>query len=126
MPLDFDLSGFLSLVAAQGLKLFGNYFEHTMAWAKEAEERPDTVRLCVVDQLGSLEPSEVRQEMLEIAEFLSVEADLVDRLVKSIFQRPPDACQSLEKDTLVDTAAMQGGHIVENTGRNLYSRPGCP
>ncbi len=27
----------------QGLKLFGSYFEHAAAWAKEAEEHPDSV-----------------------------------------------------------------------------------
>ncbi|CAK9038342.1 Tartrate-resistant acid phosphatase type 5 [Durusdinium trenchii] len=121
VSLDFDLGGFLSLVADQGWKLFGSYFDHAVAWAKEAEEHPESVRLCVVDNLGSLLPKDVQHELSEIAEFLCISQDAVDHLVEAIFHRPPDACKSLSKDQLVDNAALQGGHIVENTGQNLYS-----
>lgn len=116
---NFDLKSFISEVAEKGLKLFGSYFEHTAAWAKEAEEHPDSVHLCMVDHLGSLDRQEVRLEMLEIAKFLCVPHESVDRLVEAIFHRPHDASSSLSRDRLVDQAVLEGGHIIENTGQNL-------
>ncbi|CAJ1453316.1 unnamed protein product, partial [Effrenium voratum] len=59
-------------------------------------------------------------ELLEIADFLCIEHAAVDRLVGALFQRPPGAEQALAQDTLVDTAVLKGGPLVENSGRNLY------
>eukprot|EP00439_Symbiodinium_sp_Y106_P052540 s167_g7.t1 len=127
VSLDLDFGNFLKV----GWCLFGNYIEHAAAWAREEELYPDNVRLCMADRLGSLDPQDVRTEMREIADFLMIPADradssrqvhvhVADRVVDSIFRRPADACSSLSRDRLVDHAVLQGGHIVENTGRNLF------
>ncbi|CAE7747625.1 GTF3C3 [Symbiodinium pilosum] len=120
VSLELDFGLFLKVVAQQGWTLFGNYVEHATAWAREAELHPDNVRLCIADRLGSLDPEEVREEMHNIADFLMISRDRADRVVDAIFCRPPDASSALSKDRLVDHAVLQGGHIVENTGRNLY------
>ncbi|CAE7231110.1 CFAP251 [Symbiodinium sp. CCMP2456] len=120
VSLDLDFGNFLKIVAQQGWCLFGNYIEHAAAWAREEELYPDNVRLCMADRLGSLDPQDVRTEMRDIADFLMIPPERADRVVDSIFRRPADACSSLSRDRLVDYAVLQGGHIVENTGRNLY------
>ncbi|CAE7207301.1 GTF3C3, partial [Symbiodinium sp. KB8] len=120
VSLDLDFGNFLKIVAQQGWCLFGNYIEHAAAWAREEELYPHNVRLCMADRLGSLDPQDVRSELRDIADFLMIPPERADRVVDSIFRRPADACSSLSKDRLVDHAVLQGGHIVENTGRNLY------
>jgi len=113
-----DLKAFLNLAPA--FAPFGSFADHALAWAREAEKYPESVRLFRADRLGSLLKGDVLSELIEIANFLEIpEADAV-QLADAMFFRPADANRALASDTLVHHDALRGGHIVETSGHALH------
>lgn len=117
---DLDIKEFIEAIMDKEISPFGNYFEHAAAWAREAEAYPDMVRLVVADRLGSLDPKEVKASLEEIAEFLEIPTQAAARLAASTFDRPAFADEALQQDTLVIHEALSGGHLVEQSARNLH------
>lgn len=116
----WELSEFIETITNQEWHLFGDYFEHALAWAQEASAHPETVKLVSADLLGSMDPKEVKVALEEIAEFLEIPGDRAAQLVEAIFQRPSYAERALAQDELVFHQALTGGHLVEQSGLNLH------
>eukprot|EP00930_Biecheleria_cincta_P025648 TRINITY_DN18226_c0_g1_i1.p1 TRINITY_DN18226_c0_g1~~TRINITY_DN18226_c0_g1_i1.p1 ORF type:complete len:445 (+),score=64.25 TRINITY_DN18226_c0_g1_i1:48-1382(+) len=118
---ELGLKDFICGVASQRRSVVGNYIDHCAAWAREASEHPETIRLCRAGRLGSLDKQEVRAELREIAEFLEVSEECASQLAEAIFSRPGNAGISLSRDEIPDLDAIQGGPLVELSAKRLYS-----
>eukprot|EP00746_Dinoflagellata_sp_MGD_P163133 gnl/MRDRNA2_/MRDRNA2_91014_c0_seq1.p1 gnl/MRDRNA2_/MRDRNA2_91014_c0~~gnl/MRDRNA2_/MRDRNA2_91014_c0_seq1.p1 ORF type:complete len:654 (-),score=87.08 gnl/MRDRNA2_/MRDRNA2_91014_c0_seq1:219-2180(-) len=104
--------------APQNLNVFGNYFDHAIAWAREAQKYPDSVKLFVADKLGSMDPLEVMEALTDMASFLKIPQERAERLAAAVFERPENATEALKHDTLPNPP--DPGPLVEQYGRNLY------
>mmetsp|Transcript_87003 Transcript_87003/g.218996 ORF Transcript_87003/g.218996 Transcript_87003/m.218996 type:complete len:482 (+) Transcript_87003:55-1500(+) len=118
--LNVSIPEFIEKVVFGEFKMFGNYFEHAKAWAQEAAQNPGSVRIADAGRLGSLDPKEVKAELEDIADFLDIPRERVADLVVATFRRPRDADLALKQDDCVMHEALNGGHLVEQTGLNLH------
>eukprot|EP00927_Polykrikos_kofoidii_P024326 TRINITY_DN22135_c0_g1_i1.p1 TRINITY_DN22135_c0_g1~~TRINITY_DN22135_c0_g1_i1.p1 ORF type:complete len:428 (+),score=35.80 TRINITY_DN22135_c0_g1_i1:44-1327(+) len=100
-----------------------HYFEFTVAWAREAALRPDTVRLFQVERFASHDPKEILVACTELAEFLEIPSpvDIARRLVTATVNRPHTAAEDLKNDSLKCSDAIQGGPLVEFVGSRVKS-----
>eukprot|EP00928_Gymnodinium_smaydae_P019581 TRINITY_DN17523_c0_g1_i1.p1 TRINITY_DN17523_c0_g1~~TRINITY_DN17523_c0_g1_i1.p1 ORF type:complete len:348 (-),score=42.32 TRINITY_DN17523_c0_g1_i1:320-1363(-) len=117
-----SLVDFIELIARGELNVFGaNYFDHAMMWAEVAERNPDMVQFFDVGRLGSLDPKEVRAELESVAGFLDIPTSRAAELAAATFKRPQDADASLQQDDCIFTQALNGGHLMELSGKNVYT-----
>jgi len=116
-----DFTDFIRAIAEMHPLLI-QYFAHGLAWSQEAAEHPENVRIFSADRLGSLNPSDVRDTLEEIAEFLEIPKEKATQLAAAVFQRPDSADEALGMDQCpMEEAAKGGGHLIEPWGKNLYT-----
>jgi len=115
-----QLPDLIESVVTNSFDMFGNFFEHAAAWAREAMHHPDSVYLVDVGHLGSQDPKEVKQALTEIAEFLDIPEERAETLTAALFHRPAHALDALKHDAMPMLEALHGGPLVEQSGKNLH------
>lgn len=116
---DGSLTDFIRWVASGKFRIFGEFFQHAVSWAREAAEHPEYIQLFDAGRLGSLDPKEVRAELENIADFLDIPRERAAELVAATFRRPAGAAEALAKDACSLPSIVEGDHLLEQTGRNL-------
>jgi len=118
-----SLPSFIEAVVERRFQLFGDYFAHAEAWAKEAAANPGQVRLFVVDRFASADPGEVKAACEELARFLEVSepGKAASELVTSMMRRPMDASVALGQDIISSRDAIDGGPLIELLGPRLQN-----
>mmetsp|Transcript_12578 Transcript_12578/g.33196 ORF Transcript_12578/g.33196 Transcript_12578/m.33196 type:complete len:563 (+) Transcript_12578:115-1803(+) len=106
--------------------ILGNWIEYLAAWSAEAARDPETVRLVSMDRLGSLDPKEFARELMEVASFIGVAEDAVQRLTQAVFRRPnlvmpaPAELGNMGCELRMLHRAVDSGHLVEQSAKNKY------
>lgn len=128
VALDMQFTELLEEVLGEGVEnmMLGNWMEHLAAWSMEAARDPDTVRLVSMDRLGSLDPKEFASELMEIANFVGVAEDAVQRLTEAVFRRPnlvmppPREFDKMNPEIRMLYKAVESGHLIEQSAKNKY------
>lgn len=123
MPMPCDMTDFIEAFVDQQLPVFGDYFDHALAWADEALEHPANVRLFSAERFASHNPRDVCQAVVELAEFLEVPkaSEVALHLVSLLSQSPPDVHAVFQGDSLIPLDVMHGGPMIELVGPRLQA-----
>jgi len=116
---DSSLEDFIRCVGRAKYRLFGDYFEHGLAWAEEARKHPDHIRMFDAGRLGSLDPKVVREELGSIADYVGIPREEVSQLVAAAFRHRSNAGEVLSSDRAALRYLIEGDHLLERTGQNL-------
>jgi len=124
MPVGLELSDFIETIVESRFPIFGNYFNHALAWANEALEHPANVRLFSAERFASHNPQDVCEAVTELAEFLEVPSasEVAHQLVSALVHLPTqDLAEVFKEDCLKPLDAINGGPMIELVGPRLQA-----
>jgi len=113
----YSLADFIRFANCGRNLIFGDIYEHALAWVRESEKHSGLVGIFDGRRLGSFDPKEVRTELENIAEFLNIPKERAAELVSASFRDDPDKGALAREPAKLEWVA--GGQLQRQSAQSL-------